>query len=93
MKLISQLKKLLLSVGTQQQLQTPAPDAIQPRPETAAGDHSMAKATAVNALKLFLAILGDVPGPGVKVALNGLLKIIEKVQVRLRSSERYRYWF
>jgi hypothetical protein len=45
----------------------------------------MAKDTAVNALKLLLKISSDIPGPGVKAALSGLLTIIERVQVRWQS--------
>ncbi|KAF8223668.1 hypothetical protein L208DRAFT_1411499 [Tricholoma matsutake] len=41
----------------------------------------MAKDTAVNTLKLLLKISSDIPGPGVKVALLGLLTIIERVQI------------
>ena len=75
----------LLDVGTQQQLQAKTLNATPPHAETDPAGHSIAKATAVNALKLFLGILSDVPGPGVKAALNGLLKIIEKVQVCWRT--------
>jgi hypothetical protein len=47
-------------------------------------NRSVAKDTAVNALKLLLTIASDIPGPGVEPALAGLLTIIEKVQVRWR---------
>jgi hypothetical protein len=49
--------------------------------ETATTSRSVAKDTAVNALKLLLKVLSDIPGPGVKAALSGLLTIIERVQV------------
>jgi hypothetical protein len=75
----------LLDPGIQQQLQAQTQDAIPLHAEAHSPGHSIAKATAVNALKLFLGILSDVPGPGVKIALNGLLKIIEKVQVCCRT--------
>jgi hypothetical protein len=39
----------------------------------------------VNALKLLLKLASDIPGPGVKPALSGLLTIIERVQVRCRN--------
>ena len=53
------------------------------RLETAPTSRSVAKDhTAVNAIKLLLDIASNIPGPGVKTALAGLLKIIEKVQVR-----------
>jgi hypothetical protein len=48
---------------------------------------SVAKATALNAFKLTLTTLGkasdNIPVPGLKLAMEGLLLVIEKVQVRL----------
>ncbi|KAF8218602.1 hypothetical protein L208DRAFT_1419790 [Tricholoma matsutake] len=63
----------------------PTSNAIQSGSETAPASRSVAKDTAVNALKLLLKISSDIPGPGVKIALLGLLTIIERVQVHLRS--------
>jgi hypothetical protein len=60
-------------------------NAIPSRLETTPAIGSVAKDTAVNALKLLLKISSDIPGPGVKPALAGLLTIIERVQVRWRS--------
>ncbi|KAF8234568.1 hypothetical protein L208DRAFT_821114 [Tricholoma matsutake] len=62
-------------------VEAPASNVIQSRSETAPTIPSVAKDTAVNALKLLLRISSDIPGPGVKVALLGLLTIIERVQV------------
>jgi hypothetical protein len=49
--------------------------------------HSVAKATALNVFKLTLTTLGQVsdniPVPGLKLAMEGLLSVIEKVQVCL----------
>ena len=42
---------------------------------------SVAKDTTINALKLLLKVSSDIPGPGVKAALGGLLTMIERVQV------------
>ncbi|KAF8222361.1 hypothetical protein L208DRAFT_1413551 [Tricholoma matsutake] len=63
-------------------VEAPASNAIQSRSEIAPTSPSVAKDTAVNALKLLLKISSDIPGPGVKVALLGLLTIIERVQVK-----------
>jgi hypothetical protein len=59
----------------------PASNVIPSRLETAPTSCSVGKDTAVNALKLLLKIASDIPGPGVKAALSGLLIIIERVQV------------
>ncbi|KAF8233573.1 hypothetical protein L208DRAFT_1395465 [Tricholoma matsutake] len=61
-------------------VEAPASNAIESCSETAPMSPSAAKATAVNALKLLLKISSDIPGPGIKVALVGLLTIIERVQ-------------
>jgi hypothetical protein len=49
--------------------------------------HSVAKATTLNVFKLTLTALASVsdniPVPGLKPAMEGLLSVIEKVQVRL----------
>jgi hypothetical protein len=49
--------------------------------------HSVAKATALNVFKLTLTTLGkvsdNIPVPGLKLALEGLLLVIERVQVCL----------
>ena len=63
----------------------PTLNATPSRLETTSMSRSVAKDTAVNALKLLLKISSDIPGPGVKPALAGLLTIIERVQVRWRS--------
>jgi hypothetical protein len=65
----------------------PTSNVIPSRSETAPTSRSMAKDTAVNALKLLLKISSDIPGPGVKPALSGLLTIIERVQVRWQASD------
>ena len=61
----------------------PLPSSSETAP-TSTG-RTVAKITAVNALKLLLKIASDIPGPGVKPALAGLLTIIERVQVRQRN--------
>jgi hypothetical protein len=63
----------------------PTLNVIPSRSETAPTSRSMAKDMSVNALKLLLKISSDIPGPGVKAALSGLLTIIERVQVRWQS--------
>ena len=67
--------------------QPPISDSVPSSSETAPTSisRSVAKDTAVNALKLLLKIASDIPGPGVKPALSGLLTIIERVQVRWRN--------
>jgi hypothetical protein len=60
----------------------PTANATSPsNSETTPTSRSVAKDTTVNALKLLLKISSDIPGPGVKAALSGLLTIIERVQV------------
>ena len=61
----------------------PLPSSLETAP-TSTG-RAVAKDTAVNALKLLLKIASDIPGPGAKPALAGLLTIIERVQVRQRT--------
>jgi len=58
----------------------PTSNDIPSRSESALTSRSVAKDTAVNALKLLLKIASDIPGPGIKPALSGLLTIIERVQ-------------
>jgi hypothetical protein len=61
------------------------PDAASNQAESAFPRHSVAKSTALNVFKLTLATLGkasnDVPVPGLKLAMEGLLSVIEKVEV------------
>jgi hypothetical protein len=63
----------------------PTSNPISSRSDVAPTSHSVAKDTAVNALKLLLNLASDIPGPGVKPALSGLLTIIERVQVCCRN--------
>jgi hypothetical protein len=60
---------------------TPAPPKLASTPS----DYSTAKATALNVFKIALKALGsasdNIPVPGLKPAMEGLLGIIEKVQV------------
>ncbi|KAF8239487.1 hypothetical protein L208DRAFT_1385935 [Tricholoma matsutake] len=70
--------------------EAPASNAIQSRSETAPTSPSAAKDTAVNALKLLLKISSDIPGPGIKFALLGLLTIIERVQETTDNIQGFR---
>ena len=69
------------NLGASESVAAPTPIPLPSRLETTATSRSVAKDTAVNALKLLLKIASDIPGLGVKPALSGLLTIIERVQV------------
>ena len=64
---------------------TTEPSAVASKVHGAPSDHSVAKTTALNVFKLTLSALSaasnNVPVPGLKLAMEGLLKAIEKVQV------------
>jgi hypothetical protein len=66
------------------------PDAASNQPGSTSSYHSVAKSTALNVFKLTLATLGkasdNIPVPGLKLAMEGLLSAIEKVEVCLRVS-------
>jgi hypothetical protein len=61
------------------------PDVATNQLGSASAYHSVAKSTALNVFKLTLATLGkasdNIPVPGLKLAMEGLLSVIEKVQV------------
>ena len=61
------------------------PSAVTSKVHGAPSDHSVARTTALNVFKLSLSALSaasnNVPVPGLKLAMEGLLKAIEKVQV------------
>jgi hypothetical protein len=77
----------LVADGLATSVGTPTSNTIPSDLETAPTSRSGGKGTAVNALKLLLKIASDIPGPGVKPALAGLLTIIERVQVRCKASD------
>jgi hypothetical protein len=64
------------------------PDNVSNQRGNTSSDRSVAQATALNLFKFTLTTLStasdNIPVPGLKLALDGLLSVIEKVQVRSR---------
>jgi hypothetical protein len=90
---VSQTPTLAADSSTKVDLAVVTPDAASNQLGNASSCNSVAKSTALNVFKLTLATLGkasdNVPVPGLKLAMEGLLSVIEMVQVRLWLSSQH----